>query len=426
VVSVKDLGPEDEAPPLRPIQPLDLAKLARPTGPESRIQPNDLIEVSCSDLFEESKTETFPARVEEDGTICLPLLSRRVPVSTSTCGDAEQRIRTAYSTANLIRQPHVTIRVVQHHSNNIYVIGAVRNPGIYELQPDDSDPLRAILVAGGLTEEAGSVVEIRRAARPALPGQPKSPPGPAYPRVAARPETQPASLSPYPIIPLGIAPKAPEPRAKAIPDAESLSLESEEGEADPLITDSLTGENGDMIITASVTVPVIAEPATAEPATAQPLPSKIDVPSEAETIRIDLADNAHLPSQDQLRLHNGDVVNVEQKKKHPFFVTGSVNKPGEFNTPTDREVHVLEAIGLAGGVNTLSEPKHARVIRRFEDKRSVIIRVNLRRAAKSPKENIRLMPGDVVSVDEDAASRARRAFREFIKLGLYVPLSIPF
>jgi len=121
-------------------------------------------------------------------------------------------------------------------------------------------------------------------------------------------------------------------------------------------------------------------------------------------------------------LNNGDVVSMEEKKKQPFFVAGSVNKPGEFPTPTDREIHLLEAIGMAGGVNTLSEPTQVLVTRRVEKQPPIVLRVNLQQAAKEPKENIRLMAGDVVSVEEDAISESRRFFREFIKLGVNAPI----
>jgi hypothetical protein len=121
---------------------------------------------------------------------------------------------------------------------------------------------------------------------------------------------------------------------------------------------------------------------------------------------------------DQLQLNSGDVVTVEENKILPFYVTGSVNKPGEFPTPQDREIHLLEGIGLAGGVNSLSQPNQALVIRRIEGKEPLVLRVNLDRAAKVPKENIRLMSNDVVNIQEDFPSQTRRFFREFVKAGI--------
>lgn len=108
----------------------------------------------------------------------------------------------------------------------------------------------------------------------------------------------------------------------------------------------------------------------------------------------------------------------------PIYVAGSVNKPGEFPMPLDRDIRVMEAVGLAGGVFSLSEPTTALVIRRPKDKAPVVVYVNLDRAARHPEENPRLMEGDVVSVVEDAASRTRKAIRTFLNSGMSFPIPI--
>lgn len=83
-------------------------------------------------------------------------------VGSLTAAEAEEAIRRAMASSNLIRHPQLTIRTLEHKTHTIYVIGAVKTPGAYELQPDDCDPLRAIVAAGGTTEDATSIVEVRR------------------------------------------------------------------------------------------------------------------------------------------------------------------------------------------------------------------------------------------------------------------------
>ncbi|MBV9126088.1 MAG: polysaccharide biosynthesis/export family protein, partial [Planctomycetes bacterium] len=307
-VSVRDLPAQYEAQSVRPVKALDFAKLARPSEQQRHIQSGDLLEVTCSDLLAESKKETIPVRVDPDGAITLPLLPGTLRLDSLTCGEAEQTIETAYRTANLVRQPHVSIKTLEFSNKKIYVIGAVKKPGMYELRPDECNPLRAILAAEGVTEDAGSVVEIRRT------GRPSSPP-----------------------------PPAPAPSNILVTGA---SIPTGQGQANP--AGSLTGDN--------------------------------------DVIRFDLADQGLNVRPDQLVLNNGDVVSVEERKKQPFFVTGSVNQPGQFPTPADREIHVLEAIGMAGGVNTLSQPTLALITRRLEGKPPVVLRVDLDRAARYPKE----------------------------------------
>jgi polysaccharide export outer membrane protein len=374
VVSVKNLRSEYEAPPIHPVKSLDFAKLSRPAESNRRIQPGDVLEVTCSSLFKESKTETFPVRVGTEGTVSLPMLSEPLRIGSMTCGETEQLMRTAYRAANLLQQPQVSVRVLEYKKKKVFVMGAVKNPGMVELRPDESDPLRAILAAGGVTDDAGSVVEIRRAT--VWQPQPKPAPVASRARVSApQPEPKLDPLAPYPLIPVSAAaPTTPEP---------------------PLLEGEPVATKG------------------------EPIPN---IPIEGERIRIDLASKDFRQEPDRLRVDNGDIVCVEQKKKHPFFVTGSVNKPGEFPVPGDRDIHVLEAISLAGGVSTLSEPNSALVVRRPNGQAPIVIRVKLDRAAKYPEENIRLMAGDVVTVEENAASQARRTIREFIRMGVNAPL----
>src|SRR5688572_28877606 len=104
----RNLPGEYHAPAISPVKVGGLAKLGRPADQEHRIQPGERLEVSCSNLVEEIKTETFSVRVEDDGTVSVPLLSKRLPVGLLTSAEAEQVVRSAYAGANLIRNPQVT------------------------------------------------------------------------------------------------------------------------------------------------------------------------------------------------------------------------------------------------------------------------------------------------------------------------------
>lgn len=352
-ISANDLKPDYKPQPVEFAKTADLAKLARPSEVETRINAGDLLEVSCSDLVEESKRETFQARVADDGTISLPLISERLPVESLTSGEAEQVIRTAYVGSRLILHPQVMLRTVEYKKHTIYVIGAVKKPGVYELQPDECDPLRAIVAAEGVTEDATTIVEVRRAAKRPLPKQ-----------GAAGAATQGSTHN---------------------------SRMDQQGEIQ-LVSAAQANQVG----------------------------------QGDDIIRFDLKDKAIAPTPDQLKLQNGDIVSVEPKKIRPIYVSGSVNKPGEFPMPVDREMRVLEAVGLAGGVLTVSEPTSALVIRRPEKKEAVVIHVDLANAAKHPEANFTLMEGDVISVVEDGGSRMRRAVRTFINLGISFPVRFPF
>jgi protein involved in polysaccharide export with SLBB domain len=383
-IAVRDVSGEYLAPPPKPVKTLDLTKLARPTEAQNRLLPGDVLEVNCSNLFEESsresrESETFPVRIASDGTVSLPLLSQRVRVSAMTVGEAEQAMRNAYRTAELIRRPQLTVKVLEYKKNKIYVIGAVKKAGMYELRPDHCDPLRAIAAAEGVSEEAGTVVEIRRAIK----GPWKKPPV-----VARSPERTTSTNQGV----LGVA---------YMSEDESLKNAQEPPKR------------------LGVLRPPGAFPIWA-PDSSLPANPKKAAPDE-QIIRFDLTSNDIRMRPDQLQLQNGDIVSVEKKKIRPFFVTGSVNKPGEFPMPTGRDIRVLEAVGMAGGILPTSDPNNALLIRRPEGKPPIVIRIELDRAGRYPQENLSLMEGDVIEVVEDAASRTRRTIRQFLRVG-FTPL----
>jgi polysaccharide export outer membrane protein len=94
-------------------------------------------------------------------------------------------------------------------------------------------------------------------------------------------------------------------------------------------------------------------------------------------------------------------------------VLGLVNKPGRFEFPIAEEVRVTDAIALAGGINSIAADK-IYVIRRKpsvpgepprdpqnpDQVQQVIIQVSLANAKQISEENIRLAPGDVVSIEQ--------------------------
>jgi polysaccharide export outer membrane protein len=71
-------------------------------------------------------------------------------------------------------------------ANRVTVVGAVENPGVKELDRASSDLLGALAMAGGLTEEAGSEVQILRKRAPGDNSAGTNIPGPAQPQISQR------------------------------------------------------------------------------------------------------------------------------------------------------------------------------------------------------------------------------------------------
>lgn len=131
--------------------------VASDVSDEHRIGARDQVQV---DVF---GVETFDGtfQVEESGEIAIPLLGS-VETAGLTARELEasiaERLRDTY-----MRNPHVTVQVVEVSSRGVSVIGAVRQPGVYQIV-GRSTLLDVLAMAEGLTETAGNSVFVVRPA----------------------------------------------------------------------------------------------------------------------------------------------------------------------------------------------------------------------------------------------------------------------
>lgn len=117
--------------------------------------PGDLLEIK---VFEAEKLNTT-VRLSSRGEVSLPLLGD-ITLEGLTASDAEQLIEEKYR-ASYLKDPHVNIFVKEHYSQRVTVVGEVQSPGTYDY-PSRQNLLDAIALAGGLTEKAGRMIQVRR------------------------------------------------------------------------------------------------------------------------------------------------------------------------------------------------------------------------------------------------------------------------
>ena len=148
-------------------------------------------------------------------------------------------------------------------------------------------------------------------------------------------------------------------------------------------------------------------------------------PADSQVVRLDLTNEQDKQRLTQgFRLENGDTISIDDRKAKPIYVIGMVNRPGEYPLPVDRDLRVLEAIGLAGGVDRGSLPDKALVIRQRPDGSGVLaVRVDLNSAKKDNAQNIRLMAGDTLSVEETVLSYTRGLLRGALRFGIGASLA---
>lgn len=123
-----------------------------------QIRSGDTVEVR---VYQEEDLNAR-ARVDEEGTVVLPLIGR-VAIRGKTTEAARLLISDRYG-ADYLQHPQVTVLVSEFAPRRFVMMGQVSRPGVYEIPSSERlNLLQAIAMAGGYTKIADpSKVRIRR------------------------------------------------------------------------------------------------------------------------------------------------------------------------------------------------------------------------------------------------------------------------
>jgi polysaccharide export outer membrane protein len=133
---------------------LDYSYSNLPTQP---VGPDDLLALSVYDSPELTRT----VRVDADGNIRLPMLKDPIQVRGMVPSQLESAIAKALTRGNVLVDPIVTVTIVEYQSRPVNVVGAVKNPLVF--QATRPIPLLdAIARAGGMREDAGSDIVVSK------------------------------------------------------------------------------------------------------------------------------------------------------------------------------------------------------------------------------------------------------------------------
>lgn len=334
----RNLPGEFRAGPQIPNDAINFAKATSPGASESILAPGDLLSLTVATGRKDEEINPVLARVADDGTVDVPVIGP-VPVAGLEAFEASKNIASLGIQRGMYRHPLVTVEIKSKAVNRVTVLGAVKEPGVHELPRAGSDLVSALAAAGGLNEEAGTIVEIVRQPKYGLASHEQTPTG-------ADGEIQLAGYTP--------SPGGRHPQAK---------------------------------------------PGWSAP----------------QTIRIDLASAAPLVNPDY-RLSDRDLVRVVARPKEVIHVAGLVHKPGQFELPLDQDVHLLDAIAMAGGRNSPVADK-VFVIRQVENQTEpLVIQASIANAKQIGLENLRLQAGDSVSVEQTPSTAVVEAVSKFFRL----------
>lgn len=327
------LPPEFSAPHFANMQTIDLSRLAQSVADTDLLYPGDVVTISVTTGLETTEPIRWKGRIADDGTANVPLVGP-VPIAGLRLPHAEDTIRVESIRRGKFINPNVTILIENRRSNSVTVVGAVEEPGVYQLPVGNSNVIAAITKAKGLTKDADTTIEIRH------------PPLAGY---------------------AGADMNAP-------------------------------GNNG----------------LSTELAGFRRGQGFAGMPSR--TLRLDLKEAAAMDNVDT-HLEDGSTVMVMPRPKRYIHVMGLVRKPDQFEMPPDHELRLLDAIALANG-RTLELADKVRVIRTLPDRpEPIVIEASVMQAKRNTASNIRLAPGDVVTVEETPTTFVVGTIREFVRFG---------
>ena len=125
--------------------------------PTQPVGPDDLLALSVYDSPELTRT----VRVDAAGDIRLPMLKDPILVKEMVPSQVEAAVARALTRGNVLVDPVVTVTIVEYQSRPVNVVGAVKNPLVF--QATRPIPLLdAIARAGGMREDAGSDIVVSR------------------------------------------------------------------------------------------------------------------------------------------------------------------------------------------------------------------------------------------------------------------------
>lgn len=117
-----------------------------------------------------------------------------------------------------------------------------------------------------------------------------------------------------------------------------------------------------------------------------------------KNVRIDLISAAKKGSNGYY-IADGGVVMIEKRDPKAVQVTGLVRKPGKQDFPVDKEFTLLDALSQAGWTSSQVADK-VYVIRQLEGQpEPSVIQCSIRRSKFDVEHNMRLAPGDIVTVE---------------------------
>lgn len=403
----------------------------------------DVLEIQINDLFQVDKPEQFRRTVDQSGKVLLPIVG-----SVVAGGLSQSQFVTALEEKlkPIIRDPKVSVTVVEGRSFTFVVDGQVRNAGVYALSRPDFDIEQAVALAGGANEGVVRVRIVRTLEAADTEGTAPDAPAAAAPEAtkpAATPEAAPPA-APAPSVddllkqiePAPAAEKPASPGAFRTPGmvvdvdqlespkvAEPAAVDQASGTQAPAATVPAqesryvfdtqkqewvfvpAGNAGPGRTEGTLAAPNSPEGAITGPAAAS---SEARMRTQAADFRLPNGKKTRVIVVDWAKLQKGDLTqNVYVRpgdKIHVesdlgvVYIDGEVSRPGVYNLPPIGELTLSRLVSAAGGLGQIAIPQRVDLIRKIAPDREAAIRVNLAAIRNKAEPDIVMRADDHVII----------------------------
>ncbi|KPF43993.1 sugar transporter [beta proteobacterium AAP121] len=122
---------------------------------EYRVGPGDVLRV----VVYQNPDLALETRVTDAGLVSYPLLGS-LRVAGLTINDLERLIADGLRNGNFVRQPQVTVSLLQVRAHQVSVLGQVNRPGRYPLETADMRLTEVLASAGGVAPAGSDIVVV--------------------------------------------------------------------------------------------------------------------------------------------------------------------------------------------------------------------------------------------------------------------------
>lgn len=370
-----------------------------------KISPNDLLQVTLSDLAGPGSEQVKTVRVSQTGQIVLPLLVKPVQATGLSEAQVQQAVVDAYKDADVVRNATISVSVLEARGRTYTVSGAVNAESPYYINDNDFRLLDALVAARGVNAPIGidTIYVIRRtetggptapAARPAAPGaaDPLAPQSGIDPKANLNTDRDPmprrgAMLKQDPMAPSG----APAGSVVTV-EGQDVTLTQPPSATNPAtqpaaMTDTTTGA-------------AAGTGGTAAPAAGNFEFNSLAEPGDREVIRVPFAKLRAGQLKYNIVIKPGDTILVPPALQGVYYMGGNILAPGAYSIPPTK-ITLSSAVVSARGLNEVAWPARTELVRRLPGDRQVFVKVDLNKIFAGQEPDIYLKPDDRVNVGTD-------------------------